>query len=50
MFQLSISYIQSSVPEGDEKLEKILFARIIDGNFMYERGQSSSTVFPGLSS
>ena len=36
------------VAEGG-KLKKTLFARIIDGNLVYERGQSRPTVFPGLS-
>ena len=32
----------------DGSLEKILFARIIDKNLVYENGESDSTVYPGL--
>lgn len=32
----------------DSQLEKIPFARINNGIFMFKRGESDSTVYPGL--
>ena len=36
------------ITDTGDKIEKVQFGRIVDGELKYDDGESGSTVFPGL--